>query len=102
MHWNYRVIRSQQDRDAEAVYAIHECYYETPGDKIPTSWTEQPADLLSETRSGLLLVMSKMAGAVGKPVLEERDGKLVEVEPMQELSDDPWEGAPRGGTNGSE
>lgn len=86
MSLNHRVIRS---KDAAGVcYAIHECHYDKKGDTIPTSWTAEPASMLSETRTGLFWVMSVMAEGIGQPVLEVRDGKLVEVEPVREFTDD--------------
>lgn len=86
MTWNYRVIRTEEE--GEHVYAIHECQYADKGDTIPGSWTEEPVCVLSETRTGLFWVLSVMTEAVAKPILEERDGKLVEVEPVRELTDD--------------
>ena len=86
MGWNHRVIRSE---DAAGVcYAIHECHYDKKGDPIPTSWTTEPASVLSETCRGLLWVLAAMTEALEHPVLEARDGKLYEVEPKKELSDD--------------
>jgi predicted RNase H-like HicB family nuclease len=78
--WNYRVIRSV---DAAGVnYAIHECYYE--GNNVPTSWTADPADVAAETRADLFWVLAEMTKAIERPVLEIREGKLVEVEPARD------------------
>lgn len=85
MSWNHRVIRGEDNN--EAWYAIHECYYDK-SDDVPTSWTVEPVDVSSDTRVGLFWVLAVMTEAVAKPVLEIRDGKLVEVEPAQELADD--------------
>jgi hypothetical protein len=86
MTWNHRVIRFEEN--GNVYYAIHECHYDKRGDTIPMSWTANAVNVLSETRRGLLWVLSVMTEAVAKPVLTEKDGKLVEVEPVQELSDD--------------
>lgn len=85
MGWNHRVIRSE---DAAGVsYAIHECYYDKKGDTIPTSWTEDATDVSSETRVGLFWVLALMTEAVAQPVLEVKDAKLIEIEPVRELTD---------------
>jgi len=79
MTWNHRVIK---DEDAgEAYYAIHECFYNNKEDAMPTSWTARTIAPLSDTRTGLLEVLERMATAVRRPILEVKDGKLVEVEP---------------------
>jgi hypothetical protein len=82
-YWNHRVIRSE---DAGGVcYAIHEVFYE---DGKAGSWTETPVEVISETRTGLFCVLARMTEAVGRPILEVQEGKLVEVEPRRELTDD--------------
>lgn len=86
MSWNYRVIRTEEA--GEPFYTIHECHYAKKGDTIPTAWTEKPADVSSDTRTGLFWVLAIMTEAVAQPVLEERDGKLIEVEPERQLTDD--------------
>lgn len=86
MSWSYRVIRTEDE--GGICYAVHECHYDKKGDTIPTSWTEQPASLLSETRTGLFWVLAVMAEAVAQPVLEAQNGVLVVVEPVRELTDD--------------
>lgn len=86
MSWNYRVIRSEDDLGTS--YAIHECFYEKKGDTIPHRWTKEPVDVHSETRAGLFWVLAVMTEGVAKPILEEVNGSLVEVEPVRELTDD--------------
>src|SRR4051812_28612986 len=90
MGWNHRVIRTEETimAETEIFYAIHECFYEKKGDTIPNRWTEKPVGVLSETRGGLLAVLAQMADAIQQPVLEEKDGKLVVVEPKREFIDD--------------
>lgn len=86
MSWNNRVIRSEDE--AGVCYAVHECHYDNKGDTIPTRWTEEPVAVMAETRTGLFWVLSVMTEAVAQPILEVRDGKLVVVEPVRELTDD--------------
>lgn len=86
MSWSYRVIRTENWEGA--IYALHECHYDKKGDTIPTSWSEESTDVSSETRTGLFWVLAVMTEAVAQPVLEIRDGKLVEVEPERQLTDD--------------
>jgi hypothetical protein len=91
MGWNHRVIRAEQalSGEFEISYAIHECFYdEKNGCTIPNGWTERPVGVFSETRGGLLAVLAQMADAIRQPVLEEKDGKLIEVEPKREFIDD--------------
>src|SRR4051812_33106664 len=85
MMWNHRVIRTEYD--GEPSYSIHECFYEK-SDTLPSSWAESPVDVTAETRTGLFWVLACMTEAVARPILEIRDDKLVEVEPVHELTDD--------------
>lgn len=87
MGWNYRVIRTFHEGTSEASYDICECHYDNKGDAIPTSWSD-PIPASSDTRTGLLWVLAVMTEGVGRPILERQGDKLVEVEPVQELSDD--------------
>lgn len=86
MGWNHRVIRTEDK--GGVCYAIHECHYDKKGDTIPTSWTEEPTSVHSETRTGLFWQLAVMTEAVAQPVLEIRDDKLVEIERVRELTDD--------------
>lgn len=86
MSWNYRVIRSEND--GEVCYAIHECFYDNKGGTIPTRCTERPVEVEAETRTGLFWVVATMTEGIAQPILEVRDGKLIEVEPVRELTDD--------------
>lgn len=83
--WNHRVIRHEDE--VGVAYCIHECHYDKKGDAIPTSWTENATSVMSDTREGLFWVLAVMTEAVARPVLKIRDGKLVEIEPVKELSD---------------
>lgn len=82
---NYRLIRTDQDN--EPCYAVHEVYYRRGTDQ-PENWSAEPDGVLSDDRMGVLEVLARMADAIRRPVLEERDGKLVEVEPERVFSDE--------------
>lgn len=84
MTWNHRVIRSEDE--GGICYAIHEVQYDKNGKA--TSWTEEPVEVLSETRVGLFWVLAVMTEGVARPILEVQNGKLIEVEPVRELTDD--------------
>jgi hypothetical protein len=86
MSWSYRVIRTENWEGQ--IYTIHECHYDKKGDTIPSRWTADATDVTAETRTGLFWVLAVMTEAVAQPVLEIQDGKLVEVEPERQLTDD--------------
>lgn len=86
MSWNYRVIRSEDE--GGICYTIYECHYDKKGDTIPTNWTQAAVSVQSETRTGLFWVLACMTEATAQPILEIKDGKLIEVEPVRELTDD--------------
>jgi hypothetical protein len=66
MHWNYRVVS-----DATGWLAIHEVFYR--GGK-PISMTENPVDVSSETKAGIVRVLRMMLrDATRKPVLKQED-----------------------------
>lgn len=79
MTWNHRVIRTENS--GEFFYAIHECFYDSKDDLIPLNWTADSVSVACESREGLPVILAQMAEAVGRPVLAESDGKLIEVEP---------------------
>ncbi len=75
MSWNYRVLRFEES-DGVYWYAVHEVHYLKGGEV--SGWTEQPADVGSETRDGLLRVFAMMTEALGQPVLDGKTGMQVE------------------------
>ena len=78
MSWNYRVIRSPNAEEGYS-FAIHGVYgSEASGE--PRSWTENPVDVSAENLDGLRWVLDRMRDALSKPILEERNGKLLVVE----------------------
>lgn len=68
-HWNYRVIEFVTPED-EPWFSIHEVHYR---DGKPYAYTEDPAAVCSETTDGLRWVLARMAEAIDKPALRERD-----------------------------
>lgn len=79
MTWNYRVIRKKYD-DGYG-YHIHECYYhdgESTGG-IPHSWSEGAIPAYGCSVAELSNDLTRMLRALSLPILEERDGELVEV-----------------------
>ena len=75
--WNHRVV--QTECDGEFYYAIHECYYENPGDAVPNAWTENPVHVGAASVDGIKWVLDMMAGALAKPALRFNGTKIVEV-----------------------
>jgi hypothetical protein len=86
MTWNHRVIRhcmaiAPAGEDIsyaieEIWFGIHECYYENPGDEIPTSWTENAVGVIGNDIEELGKTIMKMGVAISKPVLEIDGDKL--------------------------
>jgi hypothetical protein len=69
--WNYRIIKTT--KAGETLYAIHEVFYDPMG----AATDHEP--VVSEDLDGIRWQLEMMAKAREKPVLEERDGKLVEA-----------------------
>ena len=78
MTWNYRIIKSEYSlKEIKGTeFAIHEVYYDK--DYNPTSWTEKPSYLCSETKEDLLGDLILIRQAFKRPVLVEKEGKLYE------------------------
>lgn len=79
MTWDHRVIFHKND-PYEQWYGIHECFYDNPRDEIPTSWTEEPIQVISDSPEGLLWTLEKMRLAVEKAVLVIDGEKLKKAE----------------------
>lgn len=73
--WNYRVIRTGSGDETELNF--HEVHYDEH--KVIIGWTENPIPPTSETVKGLRWHLDRMIEALQKPVLEEVEGKLVEI-----------------------
>jgi hypothetical protein len=74
--WNHRVICHNENSEEEIWFAIHECFYDKPGDDIPVSWTVDSIAPVSDTAHGLLEVIERMKLAVEKPILVIDGDKL--------------------------
>ena len=79
MHWNHRVLRTVHPLYGMS-YAVHECYYTQPYDRIPSSWSETPEPAVADTPEELRNTLKLMRRAAKYPVLAEYNDKLVEVE----------------------
>jgi hypothetical protein len=77
MSWNHRVIRLRYD-EGEYVYNIHSVHYNHNGDI--KFWSSEPLVVGGDSTGDLQWVLNKMLSCLNKPVLEEVDGKLEEVE----------------------
>jgi hypothetical protein len=83
MYWNNRVIRKTKrvkigkKSRIEHWYEIHEVFYNDK-DK-PTSWTTDPITPHGDNLKDLQIGLIQMIGdSIKKPVLEIRNGKLME------------------------
>ena len=70
MSWNYRVIRREFE-NGEPQLAIHEVYYDENG--AVRSWTLNPVVPAGETFEEFSEDLFFYRGAVGRPVLEEKE-----------------------------
>lgn len=67
-YWNYRIVA-----DETGWHAIHEVFYRSEDD-TPFSMTENPVDVSSETKVGVVRVLRMMLrDATRKPVLKRKD-----------------------------
>lgn len=84
MTWNFRVIRKTRRVKLGKRYKIvhsydmHEVYYNQKGK--PTSWTEKPIDAngYENIREMQETLCRMLADSLAMPVLEIRNGRLVE------------------------
>lgn len=85
MSWNYRVMRhTKVDAESGQVsewLAIHEVYYEsTEVDDLKVSsdevgYTERPVTMTAESIKELRFMLSRMQGALKKPILEYKQSE---------------------------
>ena len=71
--WNYRVMR-HSDAFGREHFIIHETYYDDNGNV--TGWTEEPSEVLSETRDGIRDELERMLRALDYPVTEVSHGTV--------------------------
>lgn len=79
MSWNYRVLKIKKiwNDYSEDHYQIHEVYYRTDG-SIET-WSVEPCAPFGESFAELNSDINMFIRATTAPILEEIDGKLIEV-----------------------
>ena len=77
MTWNYRVIRHKEP-DGEYYYQVHEVYYDNQGEI--NGWSTNASIVYGDSYQDLRHDMLMHRKAFDKPVLEEFEGKLLEVE----------------------
>jgi len=75
MSWNYRVIKTTEGSSSH--YYLHEVYYDDAGQ--PDGSTVEPVFVSGENVEEIRQVLTQMLRDIKQPVLEERDGKLIEV-----------------------
>lgn len=77
MTWNHRVvIKKYKGSVEEQLFEIHECYYDKPADKVPTSCTVNAIDAHGGTLEELREQLAMMLMATYRPVLKyEKIGK---------------------------
>ncbi|GEN82875.1 hypothetical protein SLU01_11870 [Sporosarcina luteola] len=73
--WNYRVLKGKQN--GSDCYEIHEVYYDEDGK--PRAWAESHNVLIDDGLDELKETYDYIQNAFKMPVLEEVDGKLVEL-----------------------
>jgi hypothetical protein len=77
MSRNHRVIR-KTDELCEYWYAVYEVFYDHNGEI--NGWTKEPVSFGGSDISYIEYTLKHMIKCLNKPVLEEVDGKLEEVE----------------------
>ncbi|HUY52958.1 MAG TPA: hypothetical protein VMV24_00050 [Candidatus Dormibacteraeota bacterium] len=69
MTWNYRIIK--HDTEKRNYFAIHEVFYDNKG-KI-TSWTENPIDIVGESKTDIKSILKQMVVDIETPTLKESE-----------------------------
>ena len=85
-HWNYRVIlhKSPNNIPEDDALFLHEVFYSSDtSDDVSniTSYTQNPIAASGETLSSVQTNLHQMMEALSKPILVEKDDKLVEYKP---------------------
>lgn len=78
MSWNYRIVKTNFDNGV-TTYGIHEAHYYKAEDEVPHSITTEPVTCYSDSVGGLRQELERFKLALDKPVLELKDGKVLEV-----------------------
>jgi hypothetical protein len=66
--WNYRVLKTTDQKTGETIYAIHEVYYNDAG--RPETCTENSVAPMGESLAELKRDMELYLLALSKPILE--------------------------------
>jgi hypothetical protein len=75
-HWNYRVIRYDNDEyNVDPYFSIHEVYYHENGE---LSWSVNSIKPQGESPEELRADLELMLKALDKPVMSVRGGRLEE------------------------
>lgn len=76
--WDYRVLMFKQATPKNIFgYSIHEVFYDPKGK--PASFNSDPLNLTEVTLPDLMKMMDKLLEASRKPILEVKDGRLIEL-----------------------
>lgn len=67
--WNHRVVDLTTQNDGEELYAIQEVFYDDDG----TLMGYCEPSMVSETMTGLVEILERMADALEQPVLKHED-----------------------------
>jgi len=69
MTWNYRIIK--HDSEKRSYFAIHEVFYNNKGEI--TSWTENPIDIVGESKVDIKSILKQMTLDTETPTLKESE-----------------------------
>jgi hypothetical protein len=79
--WDYRLILTRFEEEDQV--AVHEVYYHDDGPQRPPKivrWSKAPDPVVASSPEEVREILARMSAATARPVLEIRDGKLVEVD----------------------
>ncbi|MFS0689396.1 hypothetical protein AB1K89_09145 [Sporosarcina sp. 179-K 8C2 HS] len=77
MYWNYRILKLKRPQSGSIYYEINEVHYDEDGK--PKYWTESHNVLVDDGLEELKETYEYIQNAFKMPVLEEVDGKLIEL-----------------------
>jgi hypothetical protein len=82
MTWNHRIL-AHLTPEGEIYFAVHECHYRRRNAQTPHSWSTDPVPVLEEDLPSLKRTLRRMRAACNKPILIEKQGKLVKYSPSK-------------------
>ena len=77
MSWNHRIIFHREKIARHSYFAVHECFYDREGDKIPTSWTEDAIRIIEDSLDDMRVTLTRIRRACNQPILTIKGKKLV-------------------------